>query len=92
MGRSRPAPRAQGRRVATAALPASQADEIAAASKGSAQKALMNMAYFPAFMLAAYIVLIVYFRSRGGYAAQVLTGHAAEDKKFTGGVPGAMEA
>jgi hypothetical protein len=42
-------------------------------------------------MLLCYIILIIYFRSRGGYSAQVLTGHAAEDKKFTGGVPGPME-
>ena len=30
--------------------------------------------------------LIVYFMSRGGYKAEVLTGHAARDEKFTGGV------
>ena len=37
--------------------------------------------------LVGYLVLIVYFRARGGYKAQVLTGHSAEDAKFTGGVP-----
>jgi MFS family permease len=79
-------------KLATATLSADKAKEIDDASKGSAQHALRNMAYFPAFMLCGYIVLIVYFRSRGGYAAQVLTGHAAEDKKFTGGLPGAVEA
>jgi MFS family permease len=78
--------------AATASLPPAQQQEIAAAASGSAQRALRNMAYFPGVMLIGYIILIVYFRSRGGYAAQVLTGHAAEDKKFTGGVPGAVEA
>jgi MFS family permease len=76
----------------TASLPAPQQKEIADAAAGSAQRALKNMALFPAIMLGGYVILIVYFRSRGGYAAQVLTGHAAEDKKFTGGVPGAVEA
>lgn len=78
--------------LATASLSTGQQKEIADAGAGSAQKALLNMAVFPAIMLVGYIILLVYFRSRGGYAAQVLTGHAAEDKKFTGGVTGAVEA
>jgi MFS family permease len=78
--------------TATAALPEAQKAEIATVAAGSAQKALKNMALFPGIMLAGYIILIVYFRARGGYAAQVLTGHAAEDKKFTGGVAGPVEA
>ncbi len=78
--------------VATAALTPEQQKTIADAAAGSGQRALKNMAIFPAIMLVGYIILIVYFRSRGGYSAQVLTGHAAEDKKFTGGVAGAMEA
>jgi MFS family permease len=76
--------------AATATLPSDKQKEITAAAAGSAQKALRNMAIFPAVMLAFYIALIVYFKSRGGYSAQVLTGHAAEDEKFTGGVPGAV--
>lgn len=55
------------------------------------QGALADMTIFPAIMLAGYIVLMAYFRARGGYHAQVLTGHAAEDAKFTGGVAGAIE-
>ena len=55
------------------------------------QQALAAMAYFPAFMLVCYIALIIYFRSRGGYEAEELTGHAAEDAKYTGGVEGAVE-
>ena len=78
--------------VQTASLSPAQQQEIAAAAAGSGQRALKNMALFPAIMLVGYIILIVYFRARGGYAAQVLTGHAAEDKKFTGGVPGPVEA
>ena len=43
-------------------------------------------------MCVCYLILIVYFQTKGGYQAQVLTGHAAEDEKFTGGVSGPMEA
>ena len=77
--------------AATTALSPAQQQEITAAAAGSAKGALRNMAWFPAFMLACYIALIVYFRSRGGYRAEVLTGHAAHpDEKFTGGVEGAV--
>ena len=76
--------------AATATLNSDQKAQITAAAEGSAQKALRNMALFPAVMLVGYIVLIVYFRARGGYRAQVLTGHAAQDDKFTGGVEGAV--
>jgi len=44
-------------------------------------------------MLLCYLGLIVYFRSRGGYKAHILTGHGAHpDEKFTGGVQGPVEA
>lgn len=50
--------------------------------------ALATVAIFPGIMLACYLILIFYFRSRGGYKAQVLVGHSAEDAKFVGGVTG----
>jgi len=78
-----------------ATLPEEKQDELNADLKEikerSTQGALADMAYFPMFMLVCYIGLIVYFKSKGGYKAQVLTGHAAEDDKFTGGVEGAVE-
>lgn len=52
------------------------------------QGALATVAIFPCIMLACYLALIVYFKSKGGYQAQVLTGHAAHDEEFTGGVTG----
>jgi hypothetical protein len=42
-------------------------------------------------MCACYLGLIAYYKSRGGYKAQVLAGHSAEDERFTGGVTGAVE-
>jgi MFS family permease len=66
--------------------------EIKEARDRSNQKALASMAIFPGIMLAGYIALILYFKSQGGYKAEVLTGHAAEDEKFTGGVAGPADA
>lgn len=50
--------------------------------------ALAKIAFFPMFMLACYVILFLYFKAKGGYKAEVLTGHAAEDERFTGGVAG----
>ena len=42
--------------------------------KASAKKnALLTVAIFPAIMLVCYLVLILYFRSKGGYKAEELT-------------------
>jgi len=53
--------------------------------------ALTYTAIVPAMMAVGYLFLILYFRARGGYKAEVLTGHAAVDEKFTGGVVGPAE-
>ena len=72
-------------------------DEDAKTALADAQKAgqfdaLAKMAMFPAFMLVCYLALGAYFKSKGGYQADVLTGDAAEDEEFTGGVEGPVEA
>jgi len=65
-------------------LPDEQADEFKAAvaeTKGAAsQRALGDMAMFPAIMLVAYIALFLYFRSKGGYKPHVM------DEEAGGGV------
>jgi hypothetical protein len=66
-----------------------QLEELEAAAK---QRALTQIAILPAIMCVCYLALIAYFRTRGGYQAEVLTGHAAHDEKFTGGVKGPVEA
>jgi hypothetical protein len=66
--------------------------EVKEVRDNSTQRALAAMAAFPTFMLICYLILIAYFRAKGGYQAQVLTGHEAKDEEFTGGVPAAMEA
>jgi hypothetical protein len=74
-----------------AALPAEQVTQLSAIQSSTKQHALAYIAVLPAIMLVCYLVLIAYFRSRGGYKAQVLTGHSAEDEKFTGGTIGPVE-
>lgn len=48
-------------------------DAIAAANKAGQFDALAKMALFPTFMLVCYIILFLYFKSRGGYRAQDIT-------------------
>jgi len=73
------------------ALPAEDKSTVTAIDARSKQGTLRKIAILPTIMCAIYIGLIVYFQSRGGYTAQVLTGHAAEDEKFTGGLRAPME-
>lgn len=49
------------------ALPENESTEIAAIAKSARQGSLAKVVVFPAFMLACYIGLILWFRSRGGY-------------------------
>ncbi len=71
-----------------AALPADQKLVVDNLSDQAKKSALKFVAIFPGIMFVCYIILIAYFRTKGGYDAKVLTGHAASDKEFTGGVPG----
>ncbi|MEZ5943695.1 MAG: MFS transporter [Planctomycetaceae bacterium] len=66
--------------------------DILAANRAGEFDALAKMAGFPTFMLLCYIALFMYFKSKGGYKAEVLTGHGAEDEKFTGGLEGPADA
>ena len=62
--------------------------DVEEAKKAGQFDALGKIAILPAFMLICYLILFFYFKSRGGYKAEVLTGHAADDEEFTGGVEG----
>jgi hypothetical protein len=73
------------------ALPATDQETIKEIQEAAKKNALFTTAIFPCFMLVCYVGLILYFRGKGGYQAQVLTGHAAKDELFTGGVEGGME-
>jgi len=64
---------------------------VKAARLAGGKMALQWTALVPALMAIGYLILVVYFRSQGGYTAQVLTAHKAEDEKFSGGVEGPVE-
>ena len=68
-----------------------QREQLAALERTTKQHALAKIAVLPAIMFVCYVGLIAYFRTKGGYKAEVLTGHAAEDDKFTGGTVGPGE-
>jgi MFS family permease len=79
-------------KAAELTITAEQSSELDRLESETKQQALTKIAILPAIMCVCYLVLIAYFRSRGGYQAEVLTGHAARDEKFTGGVKGPVEA
>lgn len=74
-----------------AELSGEQQEKLAAIERETKQHALAKIAYLPAIMFFCYVGLIVYYRSQGGYRAVVLTGHGADDEKFTGGTEGPGE-
>jgi MFS family permease len=52
--------------------------ELAQTRQRSGQAALAKMAYFPLFMLACYLLLILYFKGRGGYKPVELQGDGGD--------------
>jgi hypothetical protein len=75
-----------------AELPADQKEQIDELMVAAKQGTLAKVAILPAIMFVCYLILIGYFRTRGGYRAEVLTGHAADDEQFTGGINAPVEA
>ncbi len=53
----------------------------------SKKNTLMTVAIFPCIMLVCYLALIMYFKSKGGYTAEILAGHPEAEQldKFTSG-------
>lgn len=51
-------------------------EEIKAVQEEAKKTALFTVALFPCFMLASYLLLILYFKARGGYKAVILEGAA----------------
>jgi len=56
--------------------------DLQAATTAGKFTALGKMATFPAFTFACYLVLIIYFKSRGGYKAVQLTSVGSESANF----------
>lgn len=74
-----------------ATLNAADLEKVTTMEAQSKQSTLATIAIMPVMMFVCYLILVIYFRSQGGYQAEVLLGHAAEDEKFTGGVRGPVE-
>jgi MFS family permease len=53
--------------------------------------ALTWTACVPAALALGFLILIIIFRAQGGYQAQVLLEHKADDEEFTGGTVGPAE-
>ncbi len=64
---------------------------VMAARLDGGKTALRWTAAVPAAMAVGYLLLILYFVSVGGYKAEELVGHKAEDEKYTGGTTGPGE-
>jgi len=55
------------------------------------QMALRKTAIVPAIMALGYLILLIYFRLKGGYRAEVLHGAPLDGEKYAGGVEGPVE-
>jgi len=73
--------------------PAEQADAkpVEEARLYGGQMALRKTAIVPAIMALGYLLLIIYFRFKGGYRAEVLHGAPPDGEKYTGGVEAPVE-
>ena len=71
---------------AVAMLPEEDQERVVAVQSTASQLALKTVAWFPAFMFVSYILLILYFRSKGGYKVVEL-----KMEEETGGVEGPAE-
>jgi MFS family permease len=64
-------------RTKYAQLDDAQREQLEELERPVKQHALEKIAILPAIMFVCYLMLILYFKSRGGYRAEVLTGHAS---------------
>ncbi|QDU64802.1 Major Facilitator Superfamily protein [Planctomycetes bacterium Pan216] len=73
------------------ALPEEQQAVITGIQNEEKRAAFRTVAILPCIMFVCYLGLIFYFKARGGYKAEVLVGHEADDAEFTGGTEGPGE-
>ena len=71
---------------AVAMLPEEDQERVVAVQSVASQLALKTVAWLPAFMFVCYVLLILYFRSKGGYKTVEL-----KMEEETGGVEGPAE-
>lgn len=66
--------------------------QVLDANLAGGRMALKATAYVPAAMAVGYLLLVLYFRAKGGYKVEVLHGRKPDGERYTGGVEGPMEA
>lgn len=66
--------------------------QVVDANLEGGRMALKATAYVPAAMAVGYLLLVLYFRAKGGYKVEVLHGQKPEGEHYTGGVVGPVEA
>ncbi len=66
--------------------------QIVSANLYGGRMALKVTAYVPAMMAVGYLLLVIYFRLKGGYKVEVLHGAKPEGEHYTGGMEGPVEA
>ncbi|PHS10638.1 MAG: MFS transporter [Blastopirellula sp.] len=66
--------------------------KVDAAGIHGGQMALKWTAAVPAVMALCYLILVFYFKAKGGYKQEVLHGEEPVGEHYTGGVEGPMEA
>jgi len=70
------------------ALPAAQKDLIKEIETGAKKNALQTVAILPVIMFVCYVVLILYFKAKGGYKPQIIISEKEEALLMTGGAQG----
>jgi len=76
-----------------AALGEAAVATVTEAQNDAKRRALLIAATLPAGMFVCYLILIGYFKARGGYEAEVLAGHPSDQQahEMVGGVEGPVE-
>ena len=72
-------------------LPEDQQEVVNTAVDDAKKNALAVVAIFPGIMFVCYLILILYFRSKGGYDAEVLTGHGSHEGEYDEGQVGPVD-
>ncbi|QDV33762.1 MFS transporter [Tautonia plasticadhaerens] len=72
-------------------LPPEQLATVTGIRDAAKKNALMTVAIFPCIMFVSYVILILFYRSQGGYKPQILVTDKEEEQMMTGGVAGPAE-
>ncbi len=84
--------KAKGESITDADHLTTSEEQIIEANLYGGRRALMVTAAVPAIMAVGYLILVLYFRSKGGYQVEVLHGAKPVGEHYTGGTEGPGEA